>query len=135
MTHKAAIQEMFQEDADRQLRSFGVATRNPLGKKIQFFGPDGLISVPALRAYGAYMRTHRKQEGTDVLRAYNNWRQGAGIPQAVCIDSLGRHMLDLSDLLEGRQVYDDNNEPVTIEEAACAMIFNAFSILNSEVSK
>jgi hypothetical protein len=118
-----------------EIRTFdGGATRNPLGNKIQYFGPDGLISIPALRAYGRYMRTHRKKEGTDVLRAYNNWRSGAGIPQNVCIDSLGRHVLDMAELLEVGEVIDEiTGEIITIEDAACAIIFNAFSILDVEL--
>jgi hypothetical protein len=112
------------------------ATRNPLGDKIQYFGPQGLLSIPALRAYGKYMREHRKQEGTDELRDYNNWRQGDGVPQEVCIDSLGRHVLDLAELIEGRRVCNEQDgHEISKVEAACAVIFNAFSILHGEVTK
>ena len=119
-----------------EIRTFGTATRNALGDKIQWIGPDGLLSIPALRAYGRYMRRHRKQEGTDKLRDYSNWRQGEGIPQRVCIDSMGRHMLDLAELLEGTDVLDEfTGEEITIVEACSAIIFNAFSILNTEVTQ
>lgn len=115
------------------VRIFGTATRNPLGNKIQYFGPDGLLSIPALRAYGRYMRKHRKQaDGT--LRDFNNWRQGDGIPQKVCIDSMGRHLLDLAELLEGVDVIDESTgEAVTVQDACSAILFNAFAILDAEV--
>ena len=116
-----------------RIRTFSSgATRNPLGDKIQWIGPNGLLSIPALRAYGEYMRTHRAQEGTLELRAYNNWRQGDGIPVDVCVDSLGRHIIDVADLSEGRKVYDKHGREVDMSEACCAVIFNAFSILHAE---
>jgi hypothetical protein len=109
------------------------ATRNPLGDKIQWIGPQGLLSIPALREFGSYMRRHRRQEDGS-LRDYNNWRLNGGIPQAVSVDSLGRHVLDVADLSEGRTVLDENGNTVTMIDACCAVIFNAFSILNGELS-
>jgi len=124
------IAEMFNESRTALIRTFaGGATRNSAEGKIQWFGSNGRISTPALRAYGEYMKSHRMQEDGK-LRNYNNWRQGEGIPQDVCMDSLGRHMLDLADLLEGREI-----EGITVQEAACAVIFNAFSILDVELKK
>jgi len=129
------IREMLSDMRTAEIRTFGgVAARNPLGDKIQYFGPDGLFSIPAIRAYGRFMREHRKMEGTDQLRNYNNWRQGKGLPQNVCIDSMGRHLLDLAELLEGTDVVDESTgKQVTVTEACCAIIFNANSILDNEV--
>ena len=130
---KETVLEMFSDMRTAKVRQFGVATRNPLGDKIQYFGPDGLFSVPAIRAYGKFMRKHRTL-ADGALRDYNNWRQGDGIPQRVCIDSLSRHMLDLAELLEDVTVIDEESgEEVTVTEACCAIIFNAMAILDAEV--
>ncbi len=94
------------------------ATRDDDTHKVDY---DGFVSIPALRAFGHYMRTHQVQaDGT--LRDSDNWRKG--IPIEAYRKSMWRHFLDVAETLgvEGRQ-------PDAIE-ALCALLFNVQGALH-----
>lgn len=84
--------------------------------------PDGFLSHLAVMRYLEYMHQHRTMpDGT--LRASDNWKQG--IPIESYMKSLYRHFLDVWCYhSEG----DLENEE--LEEALCAVIFNASGFLH-----
>lgn len=91
------------------------------------FDYEGFLSPIVLERYGAYMHKHRKQsDGT--MRESDNWQKG--MPPQVYVKSLLRHALDLWKLWRGFEVWDiRTGEPVDIEDAACAIIFNTMGFL------
>jgi len=104
------------------------ATRNAADHKHDF---EGFISVPALRAYGAYMHGHRAlADGSQ--RDSDNWQQG--IPLDAYMKSLLRHVIDVWELHRGgAPINPDNGELVTMDEALCGVLFNAFGYLHETV--
>lgn len=104
------------------MRTFDTgATRDDDTHKVDY---DGFVSIPALRAFGQYMRTHQVQaDGT--LRDSSNWKKG--IPLDAYRKSMWRHFLDVAEALgvEGR-------EPDAIE-ALCALLFNVQGALHEVV--
>ncbi len=99
------------------------ATRDDDTHKVDY---DGFVSIPALRAFGHYMRTHQVlADGT--LRDSDNWRKG--IPIEAYRKSMWRHFLDVAETLgvEGRQ-------PDAIE-ALCALLFNVQGALHELVKE
>ena len=74
------------------------ATRDDDTHKVDY---DGFVSIPALRAFGQYMRTHQVQ-ADGALRDSANWKKG--IPLDAYRKSMWRHFLDVAETLgvEGR---------------------------------
>jgi len=95
------------------------ATRSPLGDKLQY---EGYLNPLVLQRYAEYMKKHQRQSDGN-LRAADNWQKG--IPQDSLMDSGTRHFMDW--WLHHRGYPDRAMEP--LEEALCALIFNAMAYL------
>jgi nucleoside 2-deoxyribosyltransferase len=101
----------------------GGATRDDDARKHDY---EGFLSVLALRRYGEYMHAHRKQG--DIIRDSDNWQTGFG--QDVVMKSMWRHFMDVWALHRGVPTVDFDGQPVDIEDALCAVIFNANAMLH-----
>lgn len=82
---------------------------------------EGFLSPLALERYAEYMQRHRVCEDGS-LRASDNWQKG--IPRDAYIKSAFRHFLGWWKLHRG------HDHPEEMEEAICALIFNAFGYLH-----
>lgn len=90
---------------------------------------EGCLSPIALEAYADYMR--RKQTMADgTLRASDNWQ--LGMTKAEWLKSLYRHLIQLAKLHRGYAVLDKGG-PVTLRDACCGVLFNAFGYLHELV--
>lgn len=107
------------ESKNHKVRKFeGGATRDIDDHKPEF---GGYLSPIVLRRFGAYMLKH--QNTAAGRRGSDNWK--AGMPRRVYLESLLRHTMDV---WEG--VTDDHiGVKPDIEEALCAVIFNAQGLL------
>jgi hypothetical protein len=118
------VEGIIKADVPVKLRTFETgATRDAdLGK----FDYEGFLSPRVIERYGAYMHKHRKQ--TDgKLRDSDNWQKG--IPLGAYMKSLWRHFFDLWKLYRGLKA-TDNNGPVSVEDAACGILFNTMGYLH-----
>lgn len=97
------------------------ATRDTDTSKID---PEGAISPLVVRRFAQYMREcqTRNVPPGQTVRASDNWQKG--IPFDSYAKSLARHHLDFGELHDGFPVTDDKGQPVTLEVALCAMLFN-----------
>lgn len=86
---------------------------------------EGFISPLVVKRYGEYMNKHRLQPDGK-LRDSDNWQKG--IPKDQYIKSAWRHFLDWWLFHRGYQGRED------IEEALCALLFNASGYLH-EIEK
>lgn len=109
------------------MRTFDTgATRDTAKNKPSYVG---FFSPISLRVYGQYMLRHQTQsDGT--TRAADNWKRG--IPKDSYLDSLARHFVDLWLLHEG---YGNGHhgDRGSIEDALCAIIFNAQGYLHEHL--
>ena len=106
------------------IRQFGTgATRDTEEGKPDY---EGYFSPLVFERFGVYMTKHRVQsDGT--LRASDNWKKG--IPLDAYVKSLWRHFMDL--WMAHRWW-----KPVELlEEALCAIIFNAQGYLHELLKK
>jgi hypothetical protein len=95
------------------------ATRDTATNKPDY---EGCFSPEVVVEYGAYMLKHQVQPDGNV-RDSDNWQKGMPLP--VYIKSLFRHFVDLWRLHRGHTVIDPKTqEPVTVSEACCAILFN-----------
>ena len=89
---------------------------------------EGFICPIALERYAAYMNTHRKQADGE-LRDSDNWQKG--IPLTVYMKSAWRHLFSWWKIHRGHVVTDERDgHEVTIDEAICGLLFNAFGYLH-----
>lgn len=118
---------------EERMRTFeGGATRHTDDGKIDY---EGFLSPWALRRYGQYMSSHRIQ-ADGKIRDSDNWQAGSGIPQNVYMKSLLRHTLDAHAVHRGLATYDTKDDhEVDIEEALCAILFNAFGYLHEHLKE
>ena len=94
------------------------ANRNSEEGKLDY---EGFLCPLVQRRYAQYMDSHRKlEDGT--LRDSDNWQKG--IPKAVYIKSLLRHVIALRLLHRGYLTGE------SIEIALCGIIFNASGYLH-----
>ena len=110
-----------------QVRTFCTgATRDSEEGKMDY---EGFLSPLTLRRYAQYMHKHRKQSDGK-MRASDNWQKG--IPLAAYMKSLWRHLVDLWEMHRDPDpaYYDDDDTPDDMEEALCAIIFNASGYLH-----
>lgn len=98
------------------------ATRDTATDKHDY---EAFVSPLVTRRYGKFMHKHRKQSDGS-LRAGDNWQKGIPIDQYV--KSLVRHVEDVRLIHDGYQAWD-NVGLVEVEDALCAIIFNASGIL------
>jgi hypothetical protein len=96
------------------------------------FDYEGFLSPLAIQAFGAYMHKHRIQPDGN-LRPSDNWQKG--IPRDAYMKSLWRHFLQVWLLHRGHKAHDEDGNPVDMEEALCAVIFNAQGYLHETLKK
>lgn len=89
--------------------------------------PEGFLSPLVIVRYSRYMDKHRRQ-ADGALRASDNWQKG--IPLPAYMKSMWRHFLDV--WLFHREQPPTHVEPdYDMEEALCALIFNASGMLDA----
>lgn len=119
------------EWAPPEVRQFTTgATRNLDNNKLDY---EGFLSPLAVHAFARYMHKHRKQkDGT--LRASDNWQKG--IPDDVYVKSAFRHFMDVWSMHHGiDMISPDDGEPVTMEDALCALLFNVQGMLHELIKR
>lgn len=94
------------------------ATRDTDDDKFDF---EGFLSPLVLERFAAYMHKHRLQRDGS-LRDSDNWQKG--IPTDQYAKSLLRHMMQFWKLHRGLATTDERGEPVELDEALCALLFN-----------
>lgn len=99
------------------------ATRDSCDAKID---PEGFLSPTVVLRYCQYMDKHRKQ-ADGKLRDSDNWQKG--IPLDAYLKSMWRHFLDVWLCHRGHDPAHEE-EGYDIEEALCAIIFNASGYLH-----
>jgi hypothetical protein len=96
------------------------ATRDTDDDKPDF---DGFLSPLVLERFGHYMQKHRYQADGQV-RDSDNWQKG--IPVDAYRKSLWRHFFQAWKIARGYKASDyTTGEPIDIQEALCATLFNA----------
>lgn len=101
------------------------AIRDSDTKKLDY---EGFLSLPALIRYAEYLHEHRElADGT--FRDSDNWQNG--IPLDVYMKSMWRHFVDVWAIHRGFAMFDkQDGHEVTMQEALCAVLFNAFGYLH-----
>lgn len=99
------------------------ATRNDSDGKPDF---EGFLSPLVIDRFGEYMGKHRRQADGS-LRDSDNWQRG--IPLASYMKSGWRHFLAWWRSHRGYSANED------IEDALCALIFNAQGYLHETIKK
>ncbi len=88
--------------------------------------PEGFLSPLVIRRFDEYMHAHRVQaDGT--LRGSDNWQKG--IPKDQYMKSELRHVLDHWLIHRGYAAFDVTGKQVDLQDALCAIIFNASGYL------
>lgn len=100
------------------------ATRDTDVNKLDF---EGFFSPLVLERYGAYMHAHRKQSNGST-RESDNWQKG--IPKEAYMKSGWRHFLDWWKEHRGFRSFSGYHTHYGIEDALCALIFNAMGYLH-----
>lgn len=104
-----------------KIRTFKTgATRDTSQDKFDY---EGFLSPLVLKRYGEYMNKHRLQPDGN-LRDSDNWTKG--IPQKQYVKSLIRHIMDLWLI---HRNFKSEARTEDIEEALCAIMFNAMGLL------
>jgi hypothetical protein len=106
-----------------ETRAFSTgATRDTIDGKLSFYKA---LSPVVLERYVQYLGKHRLQSDGK-LRDWDNWKKG--IPVDTYCDSLLRHTHDVWKLTQGGTAHDNHGE-VDVEDALCAVLFNAMGCL------
>lgn len=92
------------------------------------FDPEGFLSPVALTAYCAYMARHRVQ-ADGKMRDSDNWQRG--MPTSRAWRSLTRHFFDAWLIKRGAKPH--SADCTGVEDALCAIIFNALLLLKNHV--
>lgn len=90
---------------------------------------EGFLDPAALEFYAEYMNRHRKQSDGK-LRDSDNWQ--LGIPRNTYIKSMWRHFMDV---WKGHRKLKTKENQANINEALCAVIFNAFGYLHENLKE
>lgn len=112
-----SVASIYQEEKSRVFETG--ATRSTEAGKPDY---EGFISPLVVERYGVYMNKHRTQPD-GALRDSDNWQ--LGIPKDSCIKSGWRHFLDWWKEHRGIPTPDG------LEDALCAVIFNASAYLHT----
>lgn len=106
------------------MRTFSTgATRDNEEDKLDY---EAFLSPTVLKRYAEFLHKHRFQ-ADGKLRDGDNWQKG--IPLTVYMKSMWRHFMEL--WLEHR-IRDAQNKEV-MEEALCALMFNAMGYLHEHL--
>ena len=106
------------------MREFATgATRDSEEGKLDY---EGFLSPLVLERYAQYMNKHRVQ-ADGKLRASDNWQKG--IPRDAYMQSLWRHFFDVWKEHRGLKSREG------LENALCAVIFNAMGYLFEELKE
>ncbi len=97
------------------------ATRDTDTGKLDY---EGFLSPVVLKRYGQYMHAHRIQSDGS-LRDSDNWTHG--IPRRQYVKSLFRHFVDVLLITRG---WPEKATTQDLEEALCAVMFNAMGLLH-----
>jgi hypothetical protein len=92
---------------------------------------EAFLCPLVIQRFGEYMHKHRMQSDGK-LRDGDNWQKG--IPTKQYMKSLWRHMHQLWLILRGH-VGDPDEAREDLENACCAIIFNAQGILHNHLTK
>lgn len=87
---------------------------------------EGYLSPLVIERFGEYMLSHQKQADGE-MRASDNWQKG--MPLSAFMKSGLRHFMGW--WMRHRGYYDDD----MIEEAICALLFNAMGYLHELLKK
>lgn len=120
-----------EKEAKNIIRQFKTgATRDLDNEKLDY---EAFLSPLALRRYAEYLHKHRIQaDGT--LRTGDNWQ--LGIPLDVYMKSLLRHVMEMWMLhRESKRPSWDDSKVDRLQDAICAVIFNAFGYLFEDIKE
>ncbi len=111
---------------EEEVRKFDTgATRSSSKNKIEY---RRFLSSGVLRRYADFMHKNRVQPDGK-LREPDNWK--LGITKDSYMDSLARHFMEVWLLHEGKQAYNEKGEPVDLQTALCAVMFNSMGYLHT----
>lgn len=105
------------------------ATRDSDADKFDY---EGFFSPLVLERRAAYMHKHRKQADGN-LRDSDNWQKGMPLNQYAKSES--RHHQQFWKLHRGYPTVDEKGNPVDIEDAICAEMFNLEGYLHELLKK
>lgn len=100
------------------------ATRDKDDNKLDY---EGFLSPLVIESFARYMHTKRQMPDGS-RRDSDNWQRG--IPINEYMKSEWRHFMQQWQLHRGIQPVDDKGEPVEMEEALCAVLFNVMGYLH-----
>lgn len=112
-------------DEKAPIRKFASgATRDTDNGKLDY---EGFMSPLVITAYAEYLNKHRTLKNGD-LRESDNWQGLFGEHHSdVCIKSMFRHFVDVWTIHRGFAPRLEKGEPVTIDDALAAVIFNTMA--------
>lgn len=120
-----------QKEAARIRKFESGATRDSDEDKLDY---EAMLSPLVLKRYAEYMHKNRKlKDGS--LRPGDNWQ--LGIPLTAYCKSLWRHFMDVWTIHRRRLTSEVTSyaEQDDLEEALCAVIFNASGYLHEQLQK
>lgn len=118
-----AAQQQQQQEAMTQFET-GATRSNDAGK----IDPEGFLSPLVIKRFSDYLNKHRIQ-ADGKPRESDNWQKG--MPRPRYIKSAWRHFLNWWSLHRGWPPTSDED----IEEAICAVIFNAQGYLHEHLKE
>jgi hypothetical protein len=105
------------------------ATRDNAQNKLDF---EAFFSPLVLQRRAEYMHSKRQMPGGS-MRAGDNWQKG--IPLNEYIKSAWRHFVEFWKLHRGLAALDENGNPVDLETALCALMFNIEGYLHEGLKR
>jgi hypothetical protein len=118
------VRKLSTEKIEPKIRTFDTgATRDTNISKLNYIKA---LCPLVLRRYVQYLDKHRLQPDGSI-RDFDNWKKG--VPKQTYMEGLGRHELSVWLLHFGYDAFD-NHGRVAIEDALCAVIFNATGYLH-----
>jgi len=125
------VDRLFTKEEQQRMRTFNTgATRDSDNYKLDY---EGFLSPLAMKRYAEYMHHHRKQ-ADGKMRPSDNWQKG--IPREAYMKSMYRHFMDVWAVHRGQMAVDPaSGGIVTLDEALCAVLFNAFGYLHETLKQ